>query len=209
MQKLTKFKFIQLILVVAISFPLGFYIHNKLSEKINLIVYAPTGKIIFQNICNNSITQEPIEIISRGDVLLLEKKAASEFLASPQNLRKMRLEIGYLKKEGVYKIAIGGFVSDLDFMKNEATALLRAIGQMEKHSFLVKYADTKLRCGTTPLPAYGYSPPENEVNIYEVNHAFSKFHINLMTISPFIILFILFSLYHYINSNIKISFTKK
>ena len=209
MQKITKFKLIQIIAITLISFPIGIYLHNKLAEKINLIVYIEPGKIILKNICESFVRVEPPEIISRGDLLLLEKQASSQFSKKSPELNKMRLEIGFLKKEGVYKISIGGFASELVFMRNEASSLVDEIGKLEKQSFLVKYAGAQLHCGSAIYPAYHYTPAVSGSSIYEINRVFSKLHINIISISPFIILLILLGFYHYVKSNMRIIFSKK
>lgn len=196
-----KISFWGLILILIISIPAGIFIFNLNANKINYIAFIEPGELIQEKYCSSYSEALTIPLLRPYQINQIRLKLKSDFSNSGPSL-KGGLTFDYLSNKGVYQLVIGGVAADLALMKEQVSRAVMLISQEEQKSFQDKFAKYQIYCQGKIFPTFRYaSNPERAVDVELVN-SYSKKFLYLSSLTPFLILYLLFVMNSYLKANI-------
>lgn len=195
-----KIKFRQFLAIVIISAPLGYFIYQNNADKVNYVVLIKAGKLVSENYCNSYVMSERVPILSQSEYASLESKFKAAYLSSSPSY-KGNVVIGITRDRTEYQAIFGGKIGDIDLVRGQISPLVDALQVAERKSFKENFENLKLYCDNNVWPVFKYVPALIQDPALIMNNSYSRMHVLISALSPFIFLYFLLIAFNYIKLN--------
>ena len=195
-----KIKLTELLLILLISIPMGYFIFDRNVSKINYVIRVESGILYNENYCEKYSDIEAPSILNNADItktidILNTRLKKENPTYSP------RAYLNYAGINNPYEIIIAGKDFDLDKMDKLVEFSRNVLADQEKLSFDRRFSKIKIICQGKSYPVFAFLAPNNQSIEGSVRYAYSKNFLYLSALSPFLALYLLMLLYKLIRKN--------
>lgn len=187
MNKIYILRIKEVLIVLLVSLPLGYLIYSKQSEKIYYEMHYFGGKSVGVNFCN-VYTPSVNPLLDVVGFSGLNKKLANTSLFSN---RDYKVSLSFDSAVNKYSLIFTGNKKDIKVYQEVGSEIFEQILNFEEQNYRTVYSDIKLHCDKSDHALFKYIPGKIEKLDRHERRRFSKFHIFLNSISPFLILSLL------------------
>jgi len=195
-----KIKTIEALLILLISIPLGYFIYQVNSSKINYVFNINSAILFAENHCENYTEQEVRSILSNFQIGQIQNILTSK-INQDRPSHKASIYIHYGGVNTPYQVIIAGKDRDLDLMTNQIEFVRRVLSKEEISTFEQTFSKFKLICRGKIYPVFALSQPNNQLVQGSARYAYSKNFLYLSALGPFLILYLFLLIYKLIRFN--------
>lgn len=178
----------ELIIIVTLTLPMGLYFYISNSNKISYETITRASNALAVNFCEDYKYENKM-LIFEGDIEFLLKKI------DRNNVRIIN------ENHNIYKIIIKAKSDDIKNLEEISKNILLDIDYIEKSNFQNSFKNIKLNCKLTIISVYKFIPFDRDDNLVQIKNRYSNFHLLVLLLSPFFILYLLYISYRFINLN--------
>jgi hypothetical protein len=197
-----KIKRIEILLILFISMPMGYFIYARNVSKINYVFSIESGSLYLENFCIKYSQIDVPNILSSAQIGKMQNVLTSRINRGNPSY-KTSIYINYGGGNAPYQIVIAGKDLDLELMTKEMQFIKETLFKEEIRSFSEKFSKIKIICQEKSYPLFKFFSPNNYLIEGSVNYAYSKNFLYSSALSPFLILYLLVIIYKLIRSDLK------
>lgn len=195
-----KIKIRDAVLILLISIPMGYFIYDLNSSKINYVFRVESGILYNKNFCEKYTDIGAPSILNSADIIktidILNARLKNENLTYYS-----RVYLNFGGEKNPYEVVISGKDFDLDKMVRLVEFSKDVLADQEIQSFDRKYSKIQIICQGKSYPVFAFLTPNNQSIEGSVRYAYSKNFLYLSSLSPLLILYLLMLLYKLIRKN--------
>ncbi|QWE20930.1 hypothetical protein [Polynucleobacter sp. AP-Kolm-20A-A1] len=189
MSKIFNISIKQIIIILIISSPMGYYLYSQEVEKIIYEINVEGGTIISKNLCGD-IREINGLIVTQPRANDHISKVISGIYAEYPN-KEAAGKVGYDSGKNEYKIVFKAKYSDREILASEGRKIIRYILDLENKIYEKYYRNIKLNCAHGAYQAFSYIPLDTNSISYFTSRRHDKWHAYVLLISPLIIIYLL------------------
>jgi hypothetical protein len=178
----------EFIIIVMLALPIGLYFYISNSNKISYETVTRASNALAVNFCED-YKYDTKKLIFEGDI---------EFLTKKIDRKNVRI---FNENSNIYRISIKSELDDINNLKEISKNILLDMDYIEKVNFQNAFKSIKLNCKSIATNVYKFIPFNRDDNVVQINNRYSKFHLLVLLLSPFLIIYLLYIAYRFINLN--------
>jgi hypothetical protein len=195
-----KIKTLEALFILLTCIPLGYFIYQVNSSKINYVFTIESSVLFAENYCEKYTEHKVPSILSNSELGKIQNILTSKINQDKPSY-KTNIYIYYGGVNTPYQVVITGKDRDLKLMTEQVEFARMILSKEEISTFNQSFSKFKLVCQGKIYPVFAFFQPNNSLVNGSVRYAYSKNFLYLSALGPFIIFYLLILIYKLIRFN--------